>query len=357
MKIPEPIHEHTTATAIVKMYDKKPQDNRAHLGASEIGKECRRAIWYSFRWATKKKFEGRMLRLFDTGFREEVRFIEELKAIGAEVHTHDEDGKQISFAALGGHFAGSCDGVARGLPEAPKTWAILEFKTHSSKSFAALAKSGVQIAKPEHYAQMNMYMGWAELERALYLAANKDTDELHSEWIYFNPELFDALMKKAQQIIEASVPLEKISNDPAWYQCKFCDHQGVCHQTVVPQKNCRTCAFSTPLDDGTWKCSYYKRPLPLSEQRVGCRSHLYIPNLISFAEAVDTGPDFVVYETLGREHFANIMEGADTKEFNANETPAFTSKELSGANAVVILNPAIREVKQWDAKITEVEIK
>ena len=36
---------------------------RSHLGASLIGRECARELWYSFRWTTKPSFEGRMIRL------------------------------------------------------------------------------------------------------------------------------------------------------------------------------------------------------------------------------------------------------------------------------------------------------
>ena len=46
-----------------------------------------------------------------------------------------------------------------GIPEAPKTWHVLEFKTHNSKSFAKLEKEGVQKSNPMHYAQMQVYMG------------------------------------------------------------------------------------------------------------------------------------------------------------------------------------------------------
>ena len=41
--------------------DKNPY--RSHMGASGIGKDCARAIWYSFRWFTRPQFEGRILRL------------------------------------------------------------------------------------------------------------------------------------------------------------------------------------------------------------------------------------------------------------------------------------------------------
>lgn len=357
-KLPEPAHTRTTADAILKHYEKQAQNNRPHLGASEIGKPCDRALWYSFRWSTEKKFDGRMLRLFNRGFREETQFIEELKSIGVEVHTHDENGKQFNFQAFGGHFSGSCDGVARGLPEAPKSWAILEFKTHSSKSFTELVKKGVEDAKPEHYAQMQIYMGLAQLERALYLAVNKDTDELHSEWIHFNKEAFDILLERAERIIKSPTPLEKLSNDPAWFQCKFCEHSAICHQNVVPKKNCRTCAFSTPEDDGTWSCGYHKRKLSIQDQRLGCRSHLYIPAVVSFAEAIDSGKDFVAYQYQGVV-FANAMEDADRSEENMGTqiSACYTSSEMQGANQLILTDKSVIEFKEMGATLKDCEVK
>ncbi|HEX8349957.1 MAG TPA: hypothetical protein VF598_08335, partial [Hymenobacter sp.] len=59
---------------------------RSHLGASVIGRECGRQIWYGWRWARKPKFQARMLRLFNRGHLEEARFIAALLAIGVQVY-------------------------------------------------------------------------------------------------------------------------------------------------------------------------------------------------------------------------------------------------------------------------------
>lgn len=79
--------DQVTAEAIMAWYEEKPQDFRDHLGASLIGHSCNRYLWLTFRWAVMPKFEGRMLRLFNTGNREEVRIAEELRGIGVELYT------------------------------------------------------------------------------------------------------------------------------------------------------------------------------------------------------------------------------------------------------------------------------
>lgn len=129
-----------TLTAIYASYEARQGDGfRDHLGASIIGKSCARALWYDFRWVTPSRHSGRLLRLFETGQLEEDRMVRNLRATGATVLEVDPDtGRQFRVEAHGGHFGGSLDGVALGLLEAPKTWHVLEFKTHSAKSFADL---------------------------------------------------------------------------------------------------------------------------------------------------------------------------------------------------------------------------
>jgi hypothetical protein len=51
---------------------------------------------------------------------------------------------------------------------------VVEFKTHSAKSFRKLVQRGVAEAKPQHWAQMQVYMQLTGLTRALYVAVCKD---------------------------------------------------------------------------------------------------------------------------------------------------------------------------------------
>ncbi|MBL4557300.1 MAG: hypothetical protein JKP98_09850 [Rhodobacteraceae bacterium] len=174
-ELPEP--PMPTLSAIYASYEARQGDGfRDHLGASLIGKSCARALWYDFRWATPARHTGRILRLFETGQLEEARLVRDLRATGATVLEVDpETGRQFRVEAHGGHFGGSLDAVALGLLEAPKTWHVVEFKTHSAKSFAELVAKGVANAKPQHAAQMQIYMHLTGITRALYVAVCKDT--------------------------------------------------------------------------------------------------------------------------------------------------------------------------------------
>jgi hypothetical protein len=280
--IPSPIN--STVAAIYRGYEeRRGEELRPHLGASQIGHPCSRALWYGFRWALTKDFDGRMLRLFDTGQREEDRLICDLRHIGVEVHAFDPEGNQWRVSAHGGHFGGSMDGCAVGIPEAPKTWHVLEFKTHNIKSFTDLQAKGVMEAKPMHYAQMQVYMELTGMTRALYLAVCKNDDQIHAERVEHDPVAAAKLLAKAERIIFSDEPPARISDNASWWECKFCDYHPICHGEAIALVNCRTCAHVTAARDGTWRCEadHPEDPIDPVEQRHGCHLHRYNPHLLA----------------------------------------------------------------------------
>lgn len=336
-----PESQHTTSRKVVEWWAKKPQTHRPHLGASLIGHECDRYLWLTFRWAALPQFEGRILRLFNTGVREEARIHEELRGIGVELHVED-NGKQIDCRDASGHFGGSVDGIGKGFPEAPKTWAVLECKTHSASSFKQLKDKGVEESKPRHYAQMQVYMGLLDLERALYYAVNKDTDEVYTQWIHFDQAAFDALQARATRIIQASEPPPKLSEDPAHWQCKTCDFYELCHQGRVALPNCRTCCHASPVEKGGWHCGYHNKLLQKEAQESGCSAHLFVPTLVPFGEAVDGGENYIEYRHK------------ETGKTFRNGPGYYDSKELSASVAGVVTEPVVEAMRaMFGAKVTE----
>jgi hypothetical protein len=247
---------------------------RTHLGASIIGRECAREVWYVFRWAARVQHEARMLRLFDRGQLEEQRFIGWLRSIG--VHVEDVDpstGKQWRVGWARGHAGGSMDSKLFGLPDIPDAWAAGEYKTHGDKSFQRLKKDGVQVAKWEHYVQMQIYMHFMGLGFALYLAINKNDDELYTEVVTYNADIAAEYVHRAERIIEAEGPPPRVNESPAWFKCRFCDFKPVCHLGEPLARNCRTCVFSRPTDNGTWTCTRYNYVLSADEQLTGCTDY------------------------------------------------------------------------------------
>jgi hypothetical protein len=332
-KLPRPA-DSATVKAIYAAYEKAQDDEpRAHLGASVIGTECSRRLWYGLHWAAKQRFTGRMLRLFQTGHLEEARFIEDLRAIGCDVRDRDPSGKQFTFSAVGGHFGGSLDAMVIGVPEASKAWHVAEMKTHNAKSFADLQNKGVEKSKPTHWAQMQVYMRLADVDRALYLARNKDTDELYSERVKLDAVEADKLLERAHQIITAPEPPEGVSRDPAYYLCKMCPFSAVCHGQQLPEANCRTCAHATPELDGDarWSCAKWQADIPEDGQRTGCDEHRWIPALVAGQlELVESDGAAVTWRTATGGEIAQ---------------PPWKSSELHRIGVEMATDKGLRELK------------
>lgn len=286
---------------------------RGHLGASQIGTPCRRKAWYDFRWAYRVKHTGRLLRLFQRGHLEEFRFAEYLRLAGYEVRDYsqclmyhsgsdsyvcidwdEESGpwaecddvsgdrvhiqraidrgqgpKQWSFVDHGGHFAGSLDGKVKG-PDLPEGWGGIEFKTHSEKSFADLERKGVLTSKRQHYVQMQVYMYYCELPWYLYIAVNKNTDALYTEVVFYKAELAEQYAEIAGSIIRSSTAPQRLSNDPSWYECRFCDYREICHKGKLPQRNCRSCTYARAVKGPRWECTLYHSIIPSDFIPKGC---------------------------------------------------------------------------------------
>lgn len=339
--------------AIYEQYKKSGDAEKArpYLGASAIGGECKRALWYSFRWASKEDFDGRMYRLFQSGHLAEPRFIADLRAIGCTVWDCDPaTGKQFGASHFGGHMRGHCDGVAKGIPGGGNKPHLLEFKTHSAKSFADLKKKGMQSAKPQHWAQCQWYMGKMNLDRALYLAVNKDTDELYSERIEFDQVEYEKILAKAESIIFATEPPPKISDDPKFYLCNWCAHNAVCHGNRTPALSCRTCVHATPEreGDGRWSCAKHGPEIPVHAQRAGCGHHLPLPFLVTYATAIDAGDGWIMFQRKDNpaKQFIVTDEATPLPADLPLQQFIYASKEISAAkDHRAICDPGIEEFR------------
>ena len=289
-----PAPHQQTLDAIYRAYEAKAErSHRTYLGMSTMGNECDRALWYAFRWAhPPENLDGRKLRLFETGHREEARMLDYLELAGVRVDRVDPaSGEQWALSALGGHFRGHMDGQGEGFLEAPKTRHVLEFKTHNEKSFKALVKDGVQKSKPGHFAQMQLYMHFSGLARAFYMAVKKNTDEIHTERVEYDGQAAIVLVARAERIIQSTEPPPRLHDDPtakmAWV-CNYCPAFAQCHGGQFSPRSCRTCIHSTPVDGG-WNCQHHGA-IDTETQRKGCSLHLYIPALVS-GEQIDADPE------------------------------------------------------------------
>ena len=334
-----PAIDHTTVDQIDSLWKANQSGPRGHLGCSQIGQSCARALWYSFHWSLTIEHEGRLLRLFQFGHDFEETVHKLFRSVGCRTQAVDDDtGRQFQCHFLGGHFSGSSDGTIEGLIEAPGTRHLLEIKTSADKPFKDLQKKGVEASKPVHYFQMQIYMHAFKLTRAYYIAFNKNTHEFYSERVKYDKDIAASILEKAEMIIESKEPPGKLSERPDWFECKWCDYKNICHHEEIPEVNCRTCLHSTPVvDESTeakWHCNFHKGDIPLDFQRKGCDKHLFNPTLVPF-DVVDasTEKNQVVYFHKGQK-FANGPKGEN----------CFPSHEFRNVRGSIIDDPTLNKL-------------
>jgi len=256
-----------------KVYDDGP---RRHLGASLIGHECSRYLWYVFRWVHHEKHDGRQQRLFNRGHREEARFVEWLEGIGFKVWFEDENGNQFRISGVNGHFGGSLDGVAL-LPERYGITepVLLEFKTNGTGAgFNKLISDGMPVAKPQHFAQTSTYghkgVQGTKFRFVVYLNICKNDDNIHIEVTELNHKLGAQMEAKAERIIMSQTPPARLSDNPTFRDCGWCGMKGVCHKGDKPAVNCRSCANASPVENAEWFCSVHNANIPREYIPQGC---------------------------------------------------------------------------------------
>ena len=257
--------------------------HRNHLGGSQIGEECKRKLWYIFRWCKHEVTTGRQQRLFNRGHREEARFIEWLEGIGCKVWYEDRskpqnaDGTypQYRISGVMGHLGGSLDAIVQ-LPERYGIDEIVlgEFKTNGTgHGFNKLNSDGMAVAKPMHFAQTSIYGKEYRFRYVLYLNICKNDDDIHIEIVKLDEALGDQMKLKAERIIMSQVPPPRLSENPTFQGCKYCHFSEICHVGATPEVNCRSCVNAVPVENAEWFCNVHNGIIPKDFIRKACPSY------------------------------------------------------------------------------------
>lgn len=321
----------------------KQQPPRGYLGMSAIGRDCGRALWYAFRLTeATNAINAQLLRRFQSGHLGEELMAKRLRMVKSiQLWTHTDSGEQFGYSDHGGHFSGHLDGVIKGVLQAPRTPHVWEHKDSSDKVFADLRrcvekageKNALQAWNPTYYAQAQVYMHYADLDRHYLTVSTPGGRDYTAVRTEYDREAAQHYIRRAKQIIESVGPPERISNDPASSQCKpygrMCEFHAVCHGKRIPTPHCRNCAHSTPVTTGSgavWRCERRKKTLTLQEQLAGCELHLVLPPLIQYAELeqgqdAEDQLDYVMLDGTGRKFRNGAKVGFKSSELAAVESP------------------------------------
>lgn len=198
----------------------KSQQQRTYMGASILGKDCDRQLWYEYHQPIANQ-NPRVERIFHLGHLLESYVISLLKHSGYTVH-HDDGSGQYGFKD--GDLAGHVDGVIM-LNDEPH---LLEIKSASDKRFAEMVKKGVRLSDPVYYTQMQVYMKYMELDKGCFVAINKNDCTLHIEIVSYDPIEAEHAVNRGKQLAQTKELPDRKYKSSAFLACKFCNHREKC---------------------------------------------------------------------------------------------------------------------------------
>ncbi|WP_315786990.1 MULTISPECIES: hypothetical protein [unclassified Bradyrhizobium] len=368
-----PVLHNPTTAAIYEAYAKSRAQAWDAMGISIslLGEECERALWYAFRWASKPEvIDGLKAITFETGEIEETRLLNALRMIGCEVDEVDSRGKQYRASAIAGHVRGKMDGKVLGLPEAPKTWHIVECKSMKDTYWDKVKKHGVREGYFSHWVQLNTYCHLFGFERGLYICRNKNTGEVYSERIHTDHVEAIRLLERAERIVNYANPPMKLHNDPkakAAFKCRtMCSHKAICHDGEFARVSCRSCLHATPehFGDAAWSCARWGKPLTLAEQKAGCPAHLFIPTLVP-GEVIDSSEkeEWILYTLRDGREWRDGSKPTTRYWHHPESCSVFTTqsdeadpREGGGADAVLVEEITAEQFEQLSKHYTTGEV-
>lgn len=201
-------------------FDEEP---RNYIGASSIGSECLRQIWYQYKGYIPFGIPSNTRRTWAIGKHLEQLILDWIEKTGVTVVRlwWDLSSKTVS------NFKGHVDAI---WTKNDTPYAILEIKTAKNSSFTIFVNKGLKIWNPQYYAQIQSYMGMSGIFSAYILVLNKDNSALSDEFVAFDEEYYNSLEEKALMISNSTIEPPRISSSPLWFKCKMCSFNKVCHK-------------------------------------------------------------------------------------------------------------------------------
>lgn len=223
---------------------------RTYIGASMAATECVALLSLTLRGFPSDPVPARQRRIFRDGHRIEKQVISDLKRAGFSVMEEDElSGRQHHRAWLGGHVAGSADGLI----ELNGELMLLEIKSMKGSLFSRFTTKGVRVSHPHYCGQMMMLMALFRIPACLFVAYCKDTSEYHAEIVRFDQDLWDRMYVHIQAAISGR--MDRVSSRPEDWRCRSCAKRSACWaDDLILEPECRQCRHSCPNDEGTWTC-------------------------------------------------------------------------------------------------------
>lgn len=213
----EKIHERIDQALITKR-----EAPRTYLGASILGTECARQLWYT-KFDSKEVEDANVLRKFKVGHFLEPMMVELFEKAGYQLFCTGEN--QIRFED--GELAGSADGVIKGIDGDEETPYLIEFKTANDFYWKEFKKSGIG-ANEKYKGQVHIYMYKFKLKKCLFVVMNKNTQELYFEIVELDEYEAVRLLERGKHILTMTEPPERNYPQANYFKCRFCNWRKQC---------------------------------------------------------------------------------------------------------------------------------
>lgn len=252
-----------------------PHDLFPHnLSVLSMGHPCDRNLWYRFRHATvyaprpyTETTHKRNIREMIIGVLGEIS-----KHSGNQVKPMKQD--EHRFSIINGHFTGKTEAIAVITEDAtPVEFVVFVWASPTGLKFRDVSEAGLERGKPEQYKILCALAHNLGIPRAIYVAYNKNDDSVYIEVITADIETAEAVNKRAESVIYATMPPPRISETAAWHTCKACPANDICHPVEtepVVRRSCWTCKNAYPYPDGVWHCGHFNAVIPAEWLERGC---------------------------------------------------------------------------------------
>jgi hypothetical protein len=248
--------------------ERQQQGRRDYLGGSRLGEECLRRLGYEYHGVEEDPgagFSPETLRIFQRGHDCEARMAKYLIAAGFDLRTEKEDGGQFGFYAANdsetgrARIRGHADGVivgwwapaglrftaghlgavawAEGLRMDMRFPMLWENKGLNDKGFRAVSSQGLKKAKPLYYAQIQLYMAYFDIPRALFTIENQNTCEIWADIMPLDREAAQTASDRGVAVISARAPedLPRFGKAKDEWPCGFCPYKERCWAGAAAQ--------------------------------------------------------------------------------------------------------------------------
>jgi len=184
---------------------------------TDAGK-CPRAVFFKFKNAPREAIEPRLMRIFEHGehiHRNIFNILYRLR-IGCTTEISIPEQEIVS---------GRADAI---LCMNSENY-VLDIKSINSMLFRKLDK-----AKEENIYQVQLYMHFFGVKKAILLYVDKDQQNIKEFFIDYDEALCKSLMDKfykLKELVEKDILPERLKDYPKNWQCQYCAFKDVCKKT------------------------------------------------------------------------------------------------------------------------------